>query len=97
GAPSEAYTSWKNIDSRSAGAIILSISEKERSTVQDDEHSGSALWSSLKAYHVQVKPQVHFNEYNFFCPIRLQEGEKLAAIATRVEDGMRRIKSPYVL
>ncbi|KAI0026844.1 hypothetical protein K488DRAFT_75034 [Vararia minispora EC-137] len=56
GAPSEAYTNWKDIDSHSAGAIILSISEEKRSTVQDDEHSGSALWSALKSHYVQTRP-----------------------------------------
>ncbi|KAI0027144.1 hypothetical protein K488DRAFT_74772 [Vararia minispora EC-137] len=47
--PPEVYISWKDINSCSAGATILFISEEKRSAVQDDKHNISPLWSALKS------------------------------------------------
>jgi hypothetical protein len=81
---------WQDIDLRAAGALILLLNEEERSTVDSIDHSASQMWESLLKRHVQTKAQSRFNEYSSFFALQLKEGEKLASLAVRIEEGMRR-------
>ena len=91
-APFQAYKDWLEVDSRSAGALILSIAPEERRIVEDVQDSGSAIYAALKARHVQEKASSRFNLYDDFFSIRLNEGEKLGDMAGRIRDAMRRIQ-----
>ena len=69
--PTQSYKDWLDVDSRSAGALILSISPEERIFVQEVQDSGSSIYSTLKNRHVQDKPTSRVNLYDDFFSMRL--------------------------
>ena len=90
--PSTAYKEWLDIDSRAAGALILSISPEERRLVGEHQDSATAIYTALKSCHIQNKATSRYNLYDDFFSIRLNDGEKLGDMAGRLKDAMHRIK-----
>ena len=76
---------------RAGGEIFLMPEEDEKPLVRDLQDSPQALWDKLKERHVVIKPNARFNAYDSFFSLRLEEGETLTSLATRVKEGMRRI------
>ena len=88
-AAQEKVETWEDEAEKAAGDIMLNLSQDEQKAVRASADDPVALWKALKDRHVQTdKVNARFNALDDFFSIRLEEGETLAHLATRVKDAM---------
>ena len=76
-AEEEAMAKWDEKGLKAAGEIYLSLSDDQKTHVQECFDDPVKMWTKLESVHLQKKPGMRFNAWEEFFSIHLEENESL--------------------
>ena len=83
----KAIDDWEDKALRAAGEIYLSLSDDQKTHIEDISDDPVKMWPKLEAVHLQKKPGMRFNAWEEFFSIHMEE-RSLLSLMTRIDAAM---------
>ena len=89
----KAMSDWEDKALRAAGELYLSLSDDQKTHVEDISDDPVKIWAKLESVHMQKKPGMRFNAWEEFFSIHMEEGDSLSSLMTRIDAAMQKVKN----
>jgi hypothetical protein len=89
----EAMEKWEDKALKAAGEIYLSLSDDQKTHVEECSDDPVLMWTKLESVHLQKKPGMRFNAWEEFFSIHMEENESLSSLMTRIDAAMYKVKN----
>ena len=89
----KAMSDWEDKALRAAGELYLSLSDDQKTHVEDISNDPVKIWAKLESVHMQKKPNMRFNAWEEFFSIHMAENESLSSLMTRIDAAMIKVKN----
>ena len=89
----KAIDNWEDKALRAAGEIYLSLSDDQKTHIEDISDDPVKMWAKLEVVHLQKKPSMRFNAWEEFFSIHMEESESLSSLMTRIDAAMIKVRN----
>ena len=89
----KAIDDWEDKALRVASEIYLSLSDDQKTHIEDISDDPVKMWAKLEAVHLQKKPGMRFNAWEEFFSIHMEESESLSSLVTRIDAAMIKVRN----